>query len=105
MVKKCIYCKIQIDENSVVDVCKRCGVGVWGERMFSAIIQSMEGAKKAGDLYQGSITMSTKIETKVPATTSIKSLIKAVEKTNEEIESKEILSYSQEIFPSSDELR
>lgn len=56
MAKKCIYCKTQIEDSSVVDVCRRCGIGVWGEKMFNAIIQNMEGARDAGDLFQGSVT-------------------------------------------------
>lgn len=56
MTKKCIYCKIDIEESSVVDVCKRCGIGVWGEKMFGAIVQSMEKSRDAGDLFQGSVT-------------------------------------------------
>ncbi len=56
MVKKCIYCKTQIEDNSVIDVCKRCGIGVWGEKMFAAIVGNMESAREAGDLNQGSVT-------------------------------------------------
>jgi len=56
MSKKCIYCKTPIEEDSVVDVCRKCGIGVWGEKMFNAIIQSMENARDAGDLFQGSVT-------------------------------------------------
>lgn len=56
MVKKCIYCKTSLDDNSVIDVCQRCGIGVWGERMFNAIVQNMNNAKESGDLYQGSVT-------------------------------------------------
>lgn len=56
MVKKCIYCKTQIDDASVVDVCHRCGVGVWGEKMFQAILDNMNGAKEKGNLFQGSVT-------------------------------------------------
>ena len=54
---KCIYCKTQLEEGSVLDVCERCGVGVWGHKMFLAIKQNMEGAKASGDLNQGSVTM------------------------------------------------
>ncbi len=56
MVNKCIYCKVGLEESSVVDVCRRCGIGVWGEKMFNAIVNNMQNAKEAGDLYQGSVT-------------------------------------------------
>ena len=56
MVKSCIYCKVAIDETSVVDVCIRCGIGVWGEKMFAAILDNMNDAREKGDLYQGSVT-------------------------------------------------
>lgn len=55
MSKRCIYCKTDIDQNSVVDVCVRCGHNVWGEKMFKAIIDNMEGARASGDLHQGSV--------------------------------------------------
>ncbi len=58
MAKKCIYCKNEIPDESVIDFCKRCGVGVWGEKMFNAIVQSMEKSRDNGDLFQGSITDS-----------------------------------------------
>ena len=58
MAKKCIYCKLNIDEQSVIDCCENCGFGVWGEKMFKAIVDSMKQARDAGDLYQGSVTSS-----------------------------------------------
>jgi hypothetical protein len=56
MVKRCIYCKNEIAETSVLDVCERCGIGVWGAKMFAAIVQSMEKSRDAGDLFQGSVS-------------------------------------------------
>ena len=56
MAKKCIYCKIEIEHDAVLDVCQRCGHGVWGEKMYAAIVKSMQDAKASGNLDQGSIT-------------------------------------------------
>ena len=50
MSKKCIYCRKDIEETSVMDVCKPCGIGVWGEKMFNTIIKKMEEARDKGDL-------------------------------------------------------
>ncbi len=50
--KKCIYYKKQLPDESVIDFCETCGVGVWGERMFRAIVKNMEEAKSRGDLQQ-----------------------------------------------------
>lgn len=50
MVKKCIYCKCEISDDSVIDFCRRCGVGVWGEKMFSTIVDNMERAREKDDL-------------------------------------------------------
>ncbi len=56
MSKHCIYCRKQIAEDAVLDVCKSCGVAVWGEKMFDAIVKNMENARDVGDLFQGSVT-------------------------------------------------
>ncbi len=50
MAKKCIYCKTEIPDESVIDFCSRCGIGVWGEKMFKTILQNMEEARSRGDL-------------------------------------------------------
>lgn len=55
--RKCIYCKQEIKDERAVDVCNSCGVGVWGERMFNAIIENMGEAKEKGDLNQGSVSL------------------------------------------------
>jgi len=51
--KQCIYCKSDISDESVIDFCERCGKGVFGEKMFNAIVQNMQEANKRGDLQQG----------------------------------------------------
>ena len=48
--KKCLYCGEELSRESIVDFCRRCGVGVWGEKMFNAIVQNMEEAKEKGNL-------------------------------------------------------
>ncbi|MEK6848235.1 MAG: hypothetical protein AABX65_01235 [Nanoarchaeota archaeon] len=53
--KKCVYCQALISEEQAVDVCGSCGVKVWGEKMFQAIKDNMDGAKRKGDLFQGFI--------------------------------------------------
>ena len=50
--KKCIYCKCSLSDESVIDFCERCGVNVWGPNMFKAIKQNMEDAQERGDLFQ-----------------------------------------------------
>jgi len=56
MTKNCIYCKSGLMDTSVIDVCNRCGIGVWGEKMFKAIVDGMEKAEQTGDLHQGSVS-------------------------------------------------
>jgi len=51
--KKCIYCKCELNDSSLIDFCERCGVGVFGRRMFDAILQNMKEANHRGDLDQG----------------------------------------------------
>ena len=50
MTKKCIYCGTEVSSESVIDFCNRCGVGVWGEKMFNAIVKNMEEARERDDL-------------------------------------------------------
>ncbi len=55
MVKKCIYCNSSISEDAVLDVCQECGVKVWGEKMFQAIVDNMEGARDNGTLCNSNL--------------------------------------------------
>ncbi len=50
MTKKCIYCSSEIPLERVIDFCDRCGKSVWGEKMFNAIVENMENARKNNDL-------------------------------------------------------
>ena len=52
--KKCLYCKSPVVDDSVIDFCERCGKRVFGDKMFSAILNNMQEAKQRGDLEQGS---------------------------------------------------
>jgi len=45
-----------LEMDAVVDVCNRCGHGVWGEEMFETIKENMENAREKGDLHQGSVS-------------------------------------------------
>lgn len=55
MVDKCVYCKCDIADGRSLSVCDRCGVAVWGQKMFKAIKGNMDGAKDRGDLEQGNV--------------------------------------------------
>jgi len=44
MNKRCVYCKSDIYDDRSLDVCNNCGLKVWGERMFNAILQNMDNA-------------------------------------------------------------
>ena len=55
MAKNCFYCKKEIDDNCVVDMCLGCMCNVWGEKMSKAIIANMEKERSAGNLELGRV--------------------------------------------------
>lgn len=47
---KCIYCGCELSDGRVMEVCDKCGLKVWGEKMFNTIVKNMNDARDNGDL-------------------------------------------------------
>ena len=62
MARKCIYCGKEVHEDSVIDFCERCGVGVWGRKMFNTIVKNMEEAREKDDLVSTNTIGIQKLE-------------------------------------------
>ncbi len=54
--KKCIYCKNELSEKSIVDFCEGCGRKAFGDKLFHTIVRNMEEASQRGDLFQGRVS-------------------------------------------------
>jgi hypothetical protein len=52
---KCLYCQTDVSNESPVGVCKRCGVKVWGDKMFNAILDGMNKEKEKGNMELGRV--------------------------------------------------
>jgi rRNA maturation endonuclease Nob1 len=55
IMKKCIYCKCEISEKSIIDFCESCGRKAFGDKLFHTIVQNMREASARGDLEQGRV--------------------------------------------------
>jgi hypothetical protein len=55
MVKRCVYCNIGITDSRAVDICNGCGIRVWGEKMFNAIVDNMNNAESSGTLCNSNL--------------------------------------------------
>jgi hypothetical protein len=65
--EKCFYCKADIEQGSVVGMCRRCMHGVWGEKMSNAIVDNMEKEKASGNLELGCVGESGENICEAPA--------------------------------------
>ena len=54
MVKKCLYCGVELSDDCVIDFCDKCGVQTFGQKMFDAIVHNMNKARDDGNLCHDS---------------------------------------------------
>lgn len=64
MAKNCIYCSVEIDSNSVVDMCYKCMYQVWGDKMTKTIIQNMERERNFENIETNKINQAIDNEEK-----------------------------------------
>jgi len=50
MATRCVYCRAEIHDNRSMEICDRCGVKVWGSKMFDAIKKTTDDARDNDDL-------------------------------------------------------
>lgn len=56
MSAKCVYCCSEISTDRTMQICDRCGIKVWGEKMFKAILSSTETEKEKGNMELGRVS-------------------------------------------------
>ena len=58
-----MYCGTEVSNECVVDFCEKCGVNVFGRKMFDTIISNMENARSNGDLCHDNLPSEIPKET------------------------------------------
>ena len=56
MSAKCVYCCSEVSSERAMQICDRCGIKVWGEKMFRAILSSTETEKEKGNMELGRVS-------------------------------------------------
>ena len=79
---KCIYCNVEISADSPVDVCRRCGIGVWGVKMFDTIVSNMGKETVKGNMELGRVGEDKRID----RITEIEKVMEISEELAEELE-------------------
>lgn len=47
---KCVFCGVDILDNRSMEICDKCGVGVWGLKQWQNIRKTTDEARDKGDL-------------------------------------------------------
>lgn len=47
---KCVYCNGEVPAGRAMEICDRCGVGVWGPKQWENIKKTTDEAQERGDL-------------------------------------------------------
>jgi len=47
---KCVFCGTNILDNRSMEICDKCGVGVWGPKQWNNIKKTTDEARDRGDL-------------------------------------------------------
>lgn len=48
--RRCVYCNADLTDNRSMEICDRCGEGVWGRKMFEAIKKTTDEERDKGNL-------------------------------------------------------